>query len=167
MIRPLRARHRRVVTVLAVLVPVVFVAGLLARQPVPAEDDLPRSVRPATPERWTAIEIDDVAWGDLALRTIWLAGPEPVAEGPRQRGVKLRFLEDPRIPDLLVYWAPTAEGRALSLEAHLLGAIGDRQERSWRLPPGAAGGGVLVLYSLARQEVVGTARVPAVRGGGP
>jgi hypothetical protein len=35
MIHPLRQRHRRIVTVLAVALPLVFMAAILARRPVP------------------------------------------------------------------------------------------------------------------------------------
>lgn len=35
MIRSLRQRHRRVVTALAVALPLVFIAAILARRPVP------------------------------------------------------------------------------------------------------------------------------------
>ena len=164
MIRPLRARHRRMMTVLAVVVPVVFVAGLLARQPVPAVDELPGTVRPAVPEGFTEAAVDDAAWGGLALRTTWMVGPATAEGGPPARGVTLTFLVDPRLPDLLVYWAAESEGASLALDAHLLGTIGDLQERSWVLPGDASDGGVLVLYSLARQEVVATAAVPPLNG---
>ena len=35
MIRPLRQRHRRIVTTLAVVLPLAFIAAILARRPVP------------------------------------------------------------------------------------------------------------------------------------
>lgn len=41
MIRSLRRRHLRTFVVLAVVLPVLVVLGLLARQPIPAVDRLP------------------------------------------------------------------------------------------------------------------------------
>lgn len=52
MIRPLRARHRLVVTLLAIAVPILFALGLWARQTVPTDDTLispPASATEATP----------------------------------------------------------------------------------------------------------------------
>ena len=47
MIRPLRTMHRRIMIVLAVLLPTAFVAGLAARQPS----------APANPQiHWSALE---------------------------------------------------------------------------------------------------------------
>jgi hypothetical protein len=41
MIHRLRQRHRIIIFVLAVLVPAIFLAGLLVRKPVPANSQLP------------------------------------------------------------------------------------------------------------------------------
>lgn len=38
MIRPLRTRHRWTVTLLAILIPLLFVLGLMARREVPTQE---------------------------------------------------------------------------------------------------------------------------------
>ncbi|NIV54458.1 MAG: hypothetical protein GWN32_07885, partial [Gemmatimonadetes bacterium] len=48
MIRPLRVRHRTMITLLAVGVPLVFVAGLSVRRPVPVAEPLTFAGAPAT-----------------------------------------------------------------------------------------------------------------------
>ncbi len=48
MIQSLRQRHRYIIFVLAVLVPLIFIAGLLIRRPLPTNQRLPQV---ATPER--------------------------------------------------------------------------------------------------------------------
>lgn len=45
MIHSLRQRHRRIIFILAVLVPVIFIAGLLVRKPVPRNQSLPLPVK--------------------------------------------------------------------------------------------------------------------------
>jgi hypothetical protein len=43
MIQRLRQRHRIIFIVLAILLPAIFIAGLLVRKPVPANQQLPIS----------------------------------------------------------------------------------------------------------------------------
>src|SRR5438105_1969976 len=54
MIRPLRQRHRRIVIVLGIFLPVAFVAGVAARKPVPGMASLPPGLV-APPQKFSAI----------------------------------------------------------------------------------------------------------------
>jgi hypothetical protein len=129
MIRPLRRAHRAVVTTLAVLLPVLVVAGLAARREVPASMESMRlSPRPATREEETPGVI--VRWE--------------------------KRLERLPAPDVLVYWSrePVA-GSELPRDAVLLGRFVPGV-----LPrPASRSAGYLILYSLARREVLDTARL--------
>lgn len=155
MIRPLRSRHRRMIAVLALVLPVLLVWGLLARQPVP--ENAPAAAGPLLPPDFAEVSRSDDAWGGLAVRTIWLRD----GSVPPRRAVTLELREDLRRPDLLVYWSEDAGGgNVLPDDATLLGPIADRQTRAWVLPAETAGGGRLILYSLAKHEVVGVAEAP-------
>src|SRR4051812_2149306 len=55
MIRPLRQRHRRMVILLCVFLPVAFVIGIAARKPVPAMASLPRELT-ASPRNFPVTE---------------------------------------------------------------------------------------------------------------
>ena len=157
MIRPLRSRHRAIIAVLAVVVPLVFVLGLLARQPIPAVNETTTAVRPTLPAGLVEVSVSDDAWAGLPVRTTWLED----GGVPPRRAVKLELLEELGRPDLLVYWSEgPAPGDALPGDALLLGAIADGQARAWTLPGAAGGDGRLILYSLARHEVVGVAEAP-------
>ena len=45
MIHSLRQRHRRILFILAVLLPAIFMAGLLVRKPAPVNQPLPLPVK--------------------------------------------------------------------------------------------------------------------------
>lgn len=157
MIAPLRRRHRAMVAVLAVLLPVGYATALLARPTFP--------VAPA-PQT-------EPAAGVLAERPIQLDLPGSYVRVRTWRAGGERFVElAPRIdleqPDVLVY--ALDEGRyhgssfvgdasldpsALS-EAYLLGTLQGRASVQYRLPAELEGAPFrLILYSLARHEVVG------------
>jgi hypothetical protein len=142
MIQPLRTWHRRAAFTLAGLLPVVFVAGLLARK-APA----PRNTT--------------VAWErNMGGQTQWRSAA-PVRVGKAQVSVRRSddgtWLEirpsELLQPDVLVYWSATAPGgNALPGDSRLLGAIAARRMK-------VPAEGYAILYSLAHQNVIGVIRL--------
>ena len=154
MIAPLRRRHRVVVTLLLIAVPVGLVLALSARPPLPTTETLPNALADGPGSGGGDVESYDV-FGELgiAVRGFHAAGAvlELTPSQPLAR------------PDVLVYWAETAASDRLPTGAILLGALSDRA-RTYSVPATAASrAGHLVLYSLAHQEVVASGALPAMR----
>lgn len=150
MIQPLRNSHRRMFAVLGVLLPIAFVVGIAARQPVPTAAALPKEL--ATPS-------------DTFTMTGWervnLFAKAPVAihllrsdTATKSFAVRLSSSSDFVKPDLLVYWVagnPMIKD-VLPDNAALLGSFNSSE---LPLPTGVTTNeGVLVLFSLADQEIV-------------
>lgn len=72
---------------------------------------------------------------------------------------------DPGIPDLLAYWSPAAgDGRELPPGASFIGALQGSREQIFPLPdPGITEGGQVILFSLARGEIVAAVPLPGAR----
>lgn len=155
MIRPLRIRHRRTIVALSGLVPLLFVAGLLVRGPIPRMEIVPGGTPARPPVGAVVTARSDDSWAELAIRTTWYR-----EEATSRRWVRLEILDELKRPDLLVYWSASRSGATLPDDAVLLGGIADGGTGSWPLPTGKETGGVLLLYSLADAEVVGSADVP-------
>lgn len=137
MIAPLRARHRRVTTALAVTVPILYVLALGSRLPgeQPAE-----TINAPTGAVGLSGEAAGSAWRD---------------------GSQLWFLPDgdPALPDVLLYWSPAVPGaEELPTGSHLLGSLDGDALRALALPPQP--GGHLVAYSLGHARVVGSGPAP-------
>ncbi|MCG8460185.1 MAG: hypothetical protein MI919_28205 [Holophagales bacterium] len=164
MIAPLRRRHRRVITLLAVALPVLVVLALGARpEPPVAEPLLDGPVVPGTPP----------------VASVMLGGDSaesPPIEGMIRRHAEVLELElglPLRHPDVLAYWledptgdsagagsAPAASG--IPAEAYLLGPVTARRVNVYRLPEASGGrAGRLLLYSLGHQLRLAEAAVPA------
>jgi hypothetical protein len=156
MIRPLRVRHRRIIAVLAVVTPLLFVAGLLARRPIPATIDLAIGTTVEDHPGHEVLSRDDDAWGGLPILTEWLRAPGDPAGDP---AVSLELTGPLKQPDLLLYWDASPREGGLSDEARLLGPVGGRRRDAWDVPASDRPGR-LVLYSLAHGEVVATAAPP-------
>jgi hypothetical protein len=160
MIRPLRRRHRRLVLGVAVIVPPLFVAALASRDLPRPMDRVPAALLPdvGAPGAW-AIEAPDL-WPGLGIDI--RIGRDPAGDTPV---LELTTAEALTAPDVLLYWAPgtVAADGALPPDARLVGHMAGLVVERFRLPePAAAGGGTLVLYSLARQELVAAAPLPAL-----
>ena len=152
MIRALRQRHRRVTAALALLLPIGWSAAILARpeELVPAEGPLIEGEPVA--ESFTGGTAADLGpWGALPLTTV-------VGEGQSGRAlVEFRPSAPLAAADLLVYWTPSSgPGAELAADARLLGRLG-RGPARWPLPRAS---GWLVLYDLARAELVGVRALP-------
>lgn len=154
MIRPLRICHRRIFTVLGILLPVAFGLGIAARKPVPVVTFLPAELnvtaRAYAPADWEQTDIFTNA--PVYVHTLRAAVPG------RRRAIA--FTAEPGFvkPDLLVYWRP---GKLETLDklpenAVLLGSFNSPE----LLLPGEATGmeGSIILYSLADGELVAVSR---------
>jgi hypothetical protein len=149
MILPLRIRHRRIFTVLGVVLPVAFGLGIAARKPVPQMSVVPTSLRGgAIPDAIIVWQRDD----------LFAASPVQVQllredDDSRRLALSCAATGDFVKPDLLVYWSATSNITAsLPKDAMLLGAFA-----SLRLPlpsETTRSEGTLILFSLADQEVV-------------
>lgn len=160
MIRPLRKRHRTMVTVLAVILPVVAVVGVILRKPPIVTDNtqLPRVIEAeAFPHQvWAKNGFGD-DFPDIRIR---LLSDDVQAT---QFAVELSIPKQVTRPDVLVYWS---EHSTVDDESStLLGAFRSSAATIYPLPTSAeAENGVLMLYSLAHQQIVAAIPFPKVRG---
>ena len=156
MIRPLRVWHRRMISILALVVPALLVAALAVRRPAPTDSD---AADPLEQERFRP---------ERVTQRISSAPPLPAIE-VELAGLALSLhtaLFDER-PDVLLYWSADrpASGGTWPGEAHLLGS-GDGHFDGFLLLPEAARkrDGWLVLYSVAHREVVAELQLPTADG---
>lgn len=150
MIRPLRQRHRRIVIVLGVFIPVAFAVGMVVRKPVPGPISLPAGL--ASPAEPSAT----VEWDRADLFARSPVRVRLLRSQARSSGLFVEFSAGKEFikPDLIVYWAAgdTAIADTLPGNAILLGSF---TSAPLRLPEAAANSnGRLVLYSLADNEIV-------------
>ena len=157
MIRPLRTRHRVMVTVLAVTLPVLFVAGLLVRKPPAEMEAIPEALQPSSATYSTLLSETPDLWGELAIVTRLHADGDPAS----RLAVELHPEAYIKTPDVLVYWHTEATAEDVVPDgAYLLGALAGAQARRFALPDTAlATDGHLILYSLAHQQTIATARL--------
>jgi len=147
MIRPLRQRHRVMLSALGVLLPVAFAVGIAARRPVPVASvppELGGKVKDFAQVVWTRPDL----WPGHGIITTLRRD----AMGSVGAELTLRDLAK---PDVLVYWAAGKDSTRESLpdNARLLGALAAHVPlllpADVRDEPGC-----LVLYSLADHEIV-------------
>jgi len=155
MIRPLRQRHRRMVTVLGVLLPIAFVVGIAARKPVPSTPSLPAGLV-ASPRTFAATQWEHADLFAKAVIQVRLLRESADAGG---FGIELSAPKDFVKPDLIVYWVAGNPNITDTLpdNARLLGAF--NSSIALPLPVEAtSASGILVLYSLADQEVIAVSK---------
>ncbi|HEX5221390.1 MAG TPA: hypothetical protein VFZ59_17630 [Verrucomicrobiae bacterium] len=149
MILALRQRHRRMFGALGVLLPVALIIGVAARQVTPTAEGLSPELSPKT-QTFTATdyERDDLFARSRVKVRLW----QDLKTG--QYAVGLAAPNDFIKPDLLVYWLagrPNVSDE-LPAGATFLGAF---VTTVLPLPDEAPNKeGVLILYSLADQEIV-------------
>lgn len=151
MIRPLRQRHRHIFMVLGVFLPVAFAVGIAARKPAPLANKLPAALTATTQE------FNNIEWQRADL---FAKSPVQVRLLREQNragsfAIALSAAKDCLKPDLLVYWVAGNSSITDTLpgNAQLLGALNSSSPLV--LPAGAATQtGVLILYSLADNEIV-------------
>ncbi len=150
MIRPLRQRHRRMVIVLGVFLPIAFAVGIAARKPVPGMASLPKEL-PASPHKFAVTEWERA---NLFTKTPIQVRLLRESAGAGQFAVEFSAAKDFVKPDLIVYWVAGSPNVTDTLpdNARLLGVF---NSTPLPLPVEATkADGVLMLYSLADNEVV-------------
>ena len=155
MIRPLRQRHRRMVIVLGVFLPIAFAVGIAARKPVPGMASLPKELA-ASPHKFAVTEWERA---NLFTKTPIQVRLLRESAGAGHFAVEFSAARDFVKPDLIVYWVAGSPNVTDTLpdNARLLGVFNSSVALS--LPPDAGpDSGVLVLYSLADQEIVGVSK---------
>src|SRR5882672_836577 len=120
MIRPLRKRHRRMVIVLGVFLPLAFAVGIAARKPVPGMTSMPKELV-ASPQKFAVTE-----WERLDLFTNTLIQVRLLRERADAAHFAVEFSapKDFVKPDLIVYWVAGSPNLTDKLpdNARLLGA---------------------------------------------
>jgi hypothetical protein len=148
MILPLRQRHRRMMIALAMIIPATFVMGIALRRNMTARATprLLADLRDSETEVWNRSDV----FSKIPVRVRLLRGPMSSFYA-----VDLSAGRAFAKPDLLVYWV-AAEARVTNVlpdSARLLGTF--IPSRPLRLPQETnQTSGLLVMYSLADQEVV-------------
>ncbi len=146
MITRVRQFHRRAFFTLGLVLPVAFVAGMLARKPIPVSETIPAAL--AAKENFQAVlpEKKFSFRKNLAAARLLRAD-----NGPAIYAIEISSTKMFAAPDVLVYWtADNSPGtNALPPDAVLLGALA----ASPLLLPESKSGGALILYSLADSEV--------------
>ena len=151
MIRPLRRRHRHIVIAMGIFLPVAFGVGIAARKPAPLVNELPAALEVASqPFEITEWRRDDL-FPKSPIKVRLLRKQSGAGKFAVSFSVANNFLK----PDLLVYWIAASPNITDKLPetAQLLGAFDSSS--SLVLPAEAATQtGVLILYSLADNEIV-------------
>jgi len=151
MIRPLRQRHRHIFMVLGVFLPVAFAVGIAARKPVPLANGLAAALTATTQE------FNNIEWqrADLFAKSSVQVRLLREQNGAGKFAVAFSAANIFLKPDLLVYWVAGNSSITDTLpgNAQLLGAF--NSSSALVLPAEAATQtGVLILYSLADNEIV-------------
>lgn len=160
MIRPLRQRHRRMVIVLGILLPVAFAVGIAARKPVPGMISLPKELV-ASPRTFAVTEWERA---DLFTKTPMQVRLLRESAGTGRFAVEFSAAKDFVKPDLIVYWVAGNPNLTDTLpdSARLLGAFNSSVALPLS-PDAGSSSGVLVLYSLADQEIVEVSKLFALQ----
>ena len=151
MILQLRQRHRHLVLALGIFLPAALVMGIALRKPVPSMERLPDALIVAPQKFATAV------WerGDLFVKSPIQVRLLRRPASPGQFAIELSAPPDFIKPDLIVYWGPEDSKITDTIPANsqLLGAF--QSSLALTLPDDSAPKtGVIVLYSLADNEVV-------------
>lgn len=151
MIQPLRQRHRRIMIALGAFIPIAFALAIVTRKPVPRMDSLPANLV-AMPQKFAVTEwerADLFVKFPIKIRLLREQG------GTGRFAVEFSAAKNFAKPDLMVYWAAGDSKITDTLPdtAQWLGAFGS--SAALALPADfTTQNGMLVLYSLANNEVV-------------
>ena len=158
MIKPLRTRHRIMTAVLAIVVPILFIAGIWHRDIEPAlNESVPTSFE-SQASRFTSVVTETQQLSSDPSLTYRL-----IAETSESKrvAVELNASGNQRLPALLVYWTPSLEVESqFPEESVLVGHWAVTKSGVFELPVRAAEEkGSILLYSLAQQEMVASSRL--------
>ena len=148
MILSLRRRHRRMFTIIGILLPVTFVAGVAARKPIPTT--APSGA--LLPPRQT---FSQSGWNRSDLFTNVAVRVQLLHDAANRIALQISTPKNFVKADLLVYWLPADSILKDNIpdDAILLGAFVSGQPLPMR-PTAAEKSGRLILYSLAEHEIV-------------
>lgn len=142
--------------ILAVVVPLLFVAGLLVREPAPEPNASVPGSAVQSPEDYPVEIRGATAFAEepgIMYRIVATEASE------NQYAVELSSLDPLRLPALLVYWMPDPASQAEGPpdESVLLGSWAVTGRGVFDLPDSDhASSGALMLYSLSQQRVLAT-----------
>lgn len=145
------------ITVLAVLVPLLFIGALLVRPDVPVMDTLPELHAADTLVFDHVLAETDDLWAEIGMTTR-LKGDQATA--PNHLAVELEPHQPLNLADPLVYWdlSSTGSTQQLPASAYLLGPLPGSGSRQFTLPDTARFvNGRLLIYSVAHQELLASA----------
>ena len=150
MIRPLRQRHRAVFIALGFCLPLAFASGIAARRPIPPAASLPATLASTPPAP------ADLVW---KRRDLFPSAPIEVRllreKSSGRIAAQFSATTDFLKPDLLVYWAAGNPHIRESLPENAT-LLGQFDSPALILPNEVLTvDGVLILYSLADNELVG------------
>jgi len=151
--RILRRRHRLIIVLLGILLPVLLVAAILTREEMPRHELMPpeRQANQGAP-----VFNGQLTEGDLLCHA-------HIFHSETGDLLELQPLQPLPAPDILVYWV--AEGSTRE-EGRLLGTLGSGPAL-FDLPATARSGGRLELYSLGWQRSAGSLKLPVTGEGNP
>lgn len=158
---PLRQRHRVIFTVLACFVPLIFAAGIVSRQSLPAAN--PSETRFLVEPQYSTL-----VWERAELWEKHRILTRLKSNGAGLFAIDFSTTEELLRPDLLLYWSAANSNALDSLpeDAVLLGSVLPGHPTALDLPTDIRGrDGRLILYSLASQELVAISRKISPLGG--
>jgi hypothetical protein len=145
---------------LTITLPAAFAVGIATRKEVPVSTLRIRGLQQESRNQSTLWVRNDL-WGKNEIQTRLLT----LGSGSREFAVELVPTNQITRPDLLVYWVPGERkfGKLMPDNASLLGSFEQSRPTPLLLPDAASKQtGILVLYSLADQEIEAVSRSFAV-----
>ena len=150
MIQPLRAVHRRAFVALALVLPAILLIGLGARRSRLG----PSAHATDIPDTGNMVRESSTLWPKHSIQSRFYSK----TDRPLDTYVVLLPAEELNEPDLLLYWATSAQQEnILPGETRLLGAF--TRGKAFPLPLNENRAGYLILFSPAHQAVFDTAKV--------
>jgi hypothetical protein len=150
MIQPLRTVHRRAFVMLALLLPAILLAGIKARHPGSSLTGR----APELPPTARLVRESNGLWMQHSIATKFYGG----SDSPKDMYVVLRPVQPLNEPDLLLYWSTnTPQGNSLPSDSMLVAPY--KADEALALPLDRERAGNLILFSLAHQTVVDSAKV--------
>ena len=143
MIQPLRTIHRRAFLVFGLLLPVLFVSGVLSRHKWP----MAQASAQIAPYGTFLTEQTVVLDGRKVAVDLYADTSDPGS---------IRFVLQGSLvaPDVLVYWSEASSPSALPADARLLGSFSPTAH--YRPLAQGRSGAYLILYSAALQQTLGS-----------
>jgi hypothetical protein len=151
MIQPLRKMHRLVFLVLGIVLPVLFISGLAGRHaPLSPSDRTKDALERLNVTGGTEFEMNA---GSTKHKVRLIESTMSGSDREFELIPDSEFL----VPDAFVYWSLTKTESSIAADAKLLGRFGPGER--YRIP--AAVGGYFILFSVARNQVLGSISIGA------